>query len=374
VDLAAEVIRLRRRVRRVEALLRVVLAVVRAFRLDLARRRVPEGEGKRRLLRSVERAREILPLRRILGVAGLSPSRYHAWRRIPTNCQLDDRASCPKSSPHRLTAEEIRRIREMVTSPDCRHVPTGTLARLAQRAGRAFASASTWHRLVRDRGWRRPRARVHPARPTEGIRATKPNEVWHIDTTVIRLLDGTRAYLHAVIDNFSRRIRAWRLAERFEPSNAVSVLVDAGGAGGRENVPTVVADGGVENRNGAVDALIASGALRRVLAQTEVRFSNSMIEAWWRSLKHQWLYLNPLDGIAKLRGLVGFYVAEHNSRLPHSAFAGQTPDEMYFGTGDDVPAQLAAARKAARERRLEENRAQACAACEKDVPGDSAAA
>jgi len=36
--------------------------------------------------------------------------------------------------------------------------------------------------------------------------------MWHIDTTVIRLLDGTRAYLHAVIDNFSRRILAWRVA------------------------------------------------------------------------------------------------------------------------------------------------------------------
>jgi transposase InsO family protein len=36
--------------------------------------------------------------------------------------------------------------------------------------------------------------------------------MWHIDTTVIRLLDGTRAYLHAVIDNFSRRILGWRVA------------------------------------------------------------------------------------------------------------------------------------------------------------------
>jgi putative transposase len=32
--------------------------------------------------------------------------------------------------------------------------------------------------------------------------------MWHIGTTVIRLLDRTRAYLHAVIDNFSRRILA----------------------------------------------------------------------------------------------------------------------------------------------------------------------
>ena len=47
--------------------------------------------------------------------------------------------------------------------------------------------------------------------------------MWHIDTTVIRLLDGTRAYLHAVIDNFSRRILAWRVAETFAPVNSVAV-------------------------------------------------------------------------------------------------------------------------------------------------------
>jgi len=38
--------------------------------------------------------------------------------------------------------------------------------------------------------------------------------------------------------------------------------------------------------------------------------------------------------------LVAFYVSEHNHVLPHSAFRGQTPDEMYFGTGDAVLAAL----------------------------------
>ena len=55
-----------------------------------------------------------------------------------------------------------------------------------------------------------------------------------------------------------------------------------------------------------------------------------MIEAWWRSLKHQWLFLHPLDTVATVRRLVAFYVDEHNRVLPHSAFRGQTPDEMYF--------------------------------------------
>jgi hypothetical protein len=34
--------------------------------------------------------------------------------------------------------------------------------------------------------------------------------------------------------------------------------------------------------------------------------------------------------------LVAFYVDEHNRVLPHSAFRGQTPDEMYYGTGDAI--------------------------------------
>ncbi len=48
---------------------------------------------------------------------------------------------------------------------------------------------------------------------------------------------------------------------------------------------------------------------------------------------------------------------EHNTRIPHSAFQGQTPDEVYFGTGSDVPDQLEAARAIARHERLDSNRA-----------------
>jgi hypothetical protein len=68
-------------------------------------------------------------------------------------------------------------------------------------------------------------------------------------------------------------------------------------------------------------------------AQRTVRHA-SMIEAWWRSLKHQWLFLHSLDSVTTVRRLVEFSVQQHNRVLPHSAFRGQTPDEMYFGTGD----------------------------------------
>jgi putative transposase len=245
----------------------------------------------------------------------------------------------------------------------------GTLSLFAQRAGKVFVSVTTWARLVREHGWRRPRTRVHPAKPTLGIRASRPNEYWHIDATVLKLLDGTKTFLHAVIDNYSRKILAWTLAPRLDPTTTCQVLVAAGRhLADNEHepadaCPTVVADSGVENVNGAVDATLASAKLRRVLAQVEVTYSNSIIEAWWRSLKHQWLYLNTLDTMAHLEALIAFFVEEHNAKMPHSAFAGQTPDEMYLGTAKNLPDQLVVARGRARERRLALNRAVSCHRC-----------
>lgn len=364
LELVARVARLERRVRRLTALLRIVVALLHVLRPDLTRLRIPRAEDKSRLLRAIDRSRRVLGLARSLRIAGLSPSRLAAWRRAERSCELDDASSCPRSSPQRLTGHEVAAVRAMVTSPEFRHVPTGRLAVLAQRLGRVAASPTTWCRLVRERGWRRPRMRVHPDAPREGIRAARPDEVWHIDTTLVRLLDGSRAHVHAVIDNFSRRILAWRVADRFDPGISAALLVEAGRHLDDEHAaPTLLADAGVENRNGDVDALVAAGRLRRVLALTDIRFSNSMIEAWWRTLKHQWLFLHPLDSSATVRRLVAFYVAEHNARLPHAAFDGQTPDEMYFGTGGHVPGALAIARAQARRHRLEVHRAARCAVC-----------
>ena len=167
-----------------------------------------------------------------------------------------------------------------------------------------------------------------------------------------------------MIDNYSRRILAWRLEDRLGGGGTWRILLEAvvqltdcpGNA-------VIVADSGSENVNGAVDDLLDGEKLTRVLAQVEVTFSNSMIEAFWRSLKHSWLYLHSLDSIAGLRRLVEFYVRAHNEVMPHSAFEGQTPNEVFFGIGDELAERLSAARKIAREQRMDANRTARCGVC-----------
>ena len=92
-----------------------------------------------------------------------------------------------------------------------------------------------------------------------------------------------------------------------------------------------------------------------------------MIEAWWRTLKHQWLFLNTLDNVATVRRLVAFYVEAHNTQIPHSAFRGQTPDEIYYGRGQEISDQLEAAKRRAWAARVKANREMSCGLCQ---PGD----
>jgi hypothetical protein len=98
-----------------------------------------------------------------------------------------------------------------------------------------------------------------------------------------------------------------------------------------------------------------------VIAQVEVSFSNSMIEAFWLALKHRWLYLHRLDTLDSVRALVGTYVGDHNDLIPRVELGGRTPTEAYEGR--PAPALEEACREA-RARRLEANRKTSCGVCD----------
>src|SRR5262245_59086165 len=108
LELQQEILKLRRRVEKLAALLRLVLALLHTSAFTLSEERLPDGQAKLRILRAVDRARECIPLRAVLRFLGMSPSRFHAWRRRQTACALDDQSSCPRTSPHRLTPSEVK--------------------------------------------------------------------------------------------------------------------------------------------------------------------------------------------------------------------------------------------------------------------------
>ena len=186
------------------------------------------------------------------------------------------------------------------------------------------------------------------------VRSDKPDQLWHVDTTVLRLVDGRRVYLRAIVDNFSRKVLAWWAGANFDAGANAVLLAKAAEAknrpGGDDKPQSVMVDGGIENFNDAMAKLVGEGLLKLIHAQTDVLESNSMIERFWLSAKHGWLFLNNLDSLAAVVRLVEFYV-------------GRTPDEVYFGTATEVTDQLKEARAKAREARIEANRTRSCEQC-----------
>ena len=80
-ELLEEILKLRRRVEKLAALLRLALALLHTSGFKLSRERLPDGHAKLRILRAVDPARACIPLRAILRFLGVSPSRFQAWRR-----------------------------------------------------------------------------------------------------------------------------------------------------------------------------------------------------------------------------------------------------------------------------------------------------
>ena len=366
-ELLEQVDELRQRAKQQAAIIGLLMRLLKLRGGKLTADRVPDGTSKSAILHAVASGSKLLALDTVLRIVGLSSARYHAWMRKEEGCGLDDQTSCPKTFPSQLTREEISTMRDFVESETDRHIAVQNLALYAQRLGKLFASASTWYKMIRQRGWKRPRRRVHPTKPKEALRSIRPNEYWQIDVTVIRLTTGLRVYLQAVIDNFSRRILAWRVSDKLSSATTRELLVEASkdlpDEATNANV-VVVTDGGSENF-GEVDQLLEdSGSLSRVLAQIDIISSNSLFEAFWRQLKHGWLFLNTLDSTGAVRRLVAFYVSEHNEKIPRAVLGARTPDEVYFGGEENVLERLSEQRKTAQRLRSAANRAATCNRCD----------
>ena len=181
-----------------------------------------------------------------------------------------------------------------------------------------------------------------------------------------------RIYLQAVIDNFSRRILAWRVSDTLSSAITRELLIEASKGLPDDSATAnvlVVTDGGSENFGEVNQLLRDSSSLHRVLAQIDIISSNSLIEAFWRQLKHAWLFLNTLESAAAVRRLVAFYVREHNEKIPRVVLGARTPDEVYFSREENVPGRLSEQRKTAQRVRSAANRAANCHRCESSRAG-----
>lgn len=58
---------------------------------------------------------------------------------------------------------------------------------------------------------------------------------------------------------------------------------------------------------------------------------NVFIERFWKTLKYREVYLRAYETVSEARESIARYIGFYNSRRPHRAHKGRTPDAAYFG-------------------------------------------
>jgi putative transposase len=99
----------------------------------------------------------------------------------------------------------------------------------------------------------------------------------------------------------------------------------------RHGVPEIVnIDQGAQFTSAAyLNTLEAAGVAISMDGKGRV-FDNILIERFWRSLKHEEVYLKRYESVAEAREAIGAYIRFYNEQRLHQALGYQTPYEVYY--------------------------------------------
>jgi putative transposase len=198
--------------------------------------------------------------------------------------------------------------------------------------------------------FRMKRSRSNTSKPAPGhkicpyllrkLPITRPNQVWAIDITCIPMARGVRHGLEPVAGSclttsgrcarlvHRGNVLAWRISITLEADFCIEAVEKA-----------LARHGAPEIFDTDQGSQFTSTEFIKVLAAHEIKISmdgkgawrdNVFVERLWRTIKYEEFYLRAYASVSETRAGIGRYLAFYNTRRPHSALDGQTPDQAYF--------------------------------------------
>ena len=190
------------------------------------------ADRKLELLRAVESC--AVPVAEALSKLEISASTYYRWRRrfrMGGREALHDRKPCRERNRNQLLPTERAQILEAALCYPERS-SREISCQIADTSG-FTVSESTVYRLLKQAGWIKPKdTRRFLASEEYRVKTKRPNQMWQSDATYLLVKNWGWYYLISILDDYSRKILAWRLqgamdAEAF--SEVVELACEATG-------------------------------------------------------------------------------------------------------------------------------------------------
>jgi transposase InsO family protein len=316
-------------------------------------------EQKLQILRLVESSP--FTLRETLDRLDVPTSTYYRWRkqfRQQGTGGLRDRSSFKGRVWNELLPEEREKILE-VADQEPEWSPREVACHITDRHGFSV-SETTVYRILKRVGLVKPReVKTFPAGPEYTVKTKRPNQMWQTDATYMLVKNWGWYYLISVLDDFSRRILAWRL-QSFQDADAFSEVVErAYEATGIAQValverPLLLSDNGPALISRPFGDYLEAKGLGHILASPYHPQTNGKIERYHRSCKER-VNLVVWETPGQLEQAIDRFITYYNTERYHEALGNITPDDVYFGRKESILARRARLKEQTFARRKQYN-------------------
>ena len=159
-------------------------------------------------------------------------------------------------------------------------------------------------------------------------RLDAPDQAWVADITYIRLPTGF-VYLATLLDAHSRYCVGWQLSRLIDTALTLAALERA--LTTRAPLPGLIhhSDQGVQYASDAYVDRLDAVAAHVSMAAVGNPFENATAERFFRTLKHEEVYLNQYDSFAEAEPNIGHFIDDvYNARRLHSSLGYLPPAEF----------------------------------------------
>ena len=287
---------------------------------------------------------------RTCGLLRIQRRRVERWAvRIRATGDLTDRPPGPCRASHALLPVERQAVLAYVSEAHTVDYSLQALALKGAEAGQFFMSASSVRSVLQEAGLlvdrrrhgRRTGAGQKPHRPPE---LTGPNQCWCWDFSYL-LTDLPRVfwYLWVLLDEWSRKVLAWRISARIMQQEA-QALIDEACVTERlldvplERRPVIVNDRGTQMKAKPVKQMCIDLGLTQEFARPRTPNDNPFVEALFSTVKSAPVYPGrfPSDDITNPQQYFERYLHWYNTEHYHSRIGYVHPIDKHQGRAEQI--------------------------------------
>jgi transposase InsO family protein len=303
-----------------------------------------------------------IKMKRVCSLLRINVHRVRRWQR---RVSLVDARPGPVNAPHALLREEKDAILKLALDEKYGDDSHRVLTAKGADLGLFYVSSSAAYHVMRqsnltvDRtgSCRKNGKRTAPDRPD----IDGPNQRWCWDITYCHTrVKGIFLYLYSLLDEYSRKVVAWRISWHINHKEAMELLQEGLENEGLEDIcvrlPDLINDRGTQMKAKAFMKMCKDLGIAQKFARPRTPNDNPFIESLFSIVKGYPRYPdNFVDDIEAITYFSAFFDFYNNSRY-HGKIGFVTPNQRHTGADKMVIEKRTIGRLKARQLRLQVNR------------------